>query len=52
MHLTVIIGSNGPKISSSMIADSSGGSTKIVGSMNLQRVNVLLEDKLVSAVME
>lgn len=33
--LTVIIGSNGPKISSVMIAASSGGSTKIVGSMNL-----------------
>lgn len=34
--LTVIMGSNGPKISSVMIAELSGGSTKIVGSMNLQ----------------
>lgn len=37
IKLTVIIGSNGPKISSDMIAESSGGSTKMVGSINLHR---------------
>jgi len=35
MKVTVIIGSNGPKISSDIIAASSGGSTKMVGSINL-----------------
>lgn len=36
LKLTVIIGSNGPKISSDMIAASSGGSTNMVGSINLR----------------
>jgi len=34
----VIIGSTGPKISSAMIAESSGGSNNIVGSINLQKI--------------
>lgn len=33
--LTVMIGRNGPNISSSIIAASTGGSNKIVGSINL-----------------
>lgn len=36
--LTVIIGSSGPKISSVISSDSSGGSNNIVGSMNLHGV--------------
>lgn len=35
IYLTVIMGSKGPKISSFIIAASSGGSTKTVGSINL-----------------
>lgn len=34
-YLTVIIGRNGPKISSIIMAESRGGSSKIVGSINL-----------------
>lgn len=34
---TVMMGSSGPNISSFMISASSGGSSSIVGSMNLQR---------------
>lgn len=36
LFLTVIIGSNGPNISSVMISASRGGSKRIVGSMNLK----------------
>jgi len=38
MKVTVIIGSNGPKISSDIIAASSGGSTKMVGPINLHEL--------------
>lgn len=38
--LTVITGRNGPKISSVMISASSGGSNKIVGSINLTNLKV------------
>jgi len=34
------MGSTGPKISSAMIADSSGGSSNIVGSINLHNILV------------
>ena len=37
--LTVIIGKIGPKISSFMTAESSGGSSKIVGSISLEKKN-------------
>ena len=36
IYLTVIIGSNGPKISSVMMAASTGGSNNMVGSMILK----------------
>jgi hypothetical protein len=36
--LTVITGSRGPNISSVMISASSGGSNKIVGSINLTKL--------------
>jgi len=38
------MGSTGPKISSVMIADSSGGSSNIVGSINLH--NILVQKHL------
>lgn len=41
--LTVIIGSSGPNISSAIISESSGGSNKIVGSMNLKRLEEIAE---------
>lgn len=43
--LTVIIGSSGPKISSVIIAASSGGSNKIIGSMNLKNVSFAFDLK-------
>lgn len=42
MCLTVMMGSTGAKISSAMIADSSGGSSNIVGSINLYKICVKL----------
>jgi len=39
--LTVIIGKIGPKISSFMTAESSGGSSKIVGSITLKDFTLL-----------
>ena len=39
--LTVMIGRNGPNISSSIIAASTGGSNKIVGSINLLPVFII-----------
>lgn len=44
--LTVIIGSSGPKISSVMIAASSGGSNRIVGSMNLKSLQNKTDKRL------
>jgi ribosomal protein S27E len=44
--VTVIMGSRGPKISSVMIADPSGGSSNIVGSINLHNMIILKSLKL------
>jgi len=41
--LTVIIGSSGPNISSVIISESSGGSNRIVGSMNLKRLEEIAQ---------